>query len=216
MNTKEEQILNSLPEHFAISPEIQTISRDVADNHIQLEEIIDDVSNQFYVDTATWGLPIWEEELEIIPERMDLYSRREQIKSELTNQSPTTFRSLEREVNRFLENGVSQVRMIPYEYAFNITVPLASIREWIPHKLLQKVEELKPAHLEALYIAIAERVKLIGRTATYNYPVHYPITNTFYVEPVKGIGVAYKAVIKDGSHTYPVYYPITGTFYCSE
>ncbi|QNK87739.1 DUF2313 domain-containing protein [Sporosarcina sp. resist] len=214
--TRLERMKSYLPPHFAESREIQAILEVGNDLFEETSKVLDDVLNQFFVETATWGIPKWEDELDIMPTEVDLETRRNQIISKLTSQTPTNYRAIEREINRFLRSPSSKVRLIKGRYAMEIIIPLDQITEWLPVKLTNAIEEMKPAHLAALFVGMADGINAIITTKEYTFPVPYPITGTFHTSSINGIASKVSAVAESSAYANPVPYPITGTFYCSE
>lgn len=144
--TRLERMKSYLPEHFAESREIQAILEDGNERFEETSKVLDDVLNQFFVETATWGLPKWEDELEIMPTETELRIRRSRVISKLTNQIPANYRAIEKEVNQFLRNPSSRVRQLPKTYVLEINIPMIDVREPMA-MIIDAVEEMKPAHL---------------------------------------------------------------------
>ncbi|PIC72540.1 putative phage tail protein [Sporosarcina sp. P17b] len=154
-----ERMKSYLPEHFAKSPEIIAILEDGDRRFNEMDSAMDDVLNQFFVETATWGLDKWEEELEILPSGTEFEERRKRVFSKLISQTPTHYKAIENEINRFLSESTSVVRLIKGRYAMRISVPLAESIDHSYSDIKNKVEEIKPTHLRALYY-FNETVKL--------------------------------------------------------
>ncbi|ARK23317.1 hypothetical protein SporoP37_00500 [Sporosarcina sp. P37] len=210
-----ERMKSYLPEHFAESPEIVAILEDGDRRFGELDSAMDDVLNQFFVETATWGLDKWEDELEILPTTTDIQDRRNKIISELINQTPTNYKVLENEINRFLKNALSRVRLIKGRYAMEITIPLDAIGEWLPKKLTNIIEEMKPAHLKYEILALIEAEAIQVSGYAYDFPVTYPICNTFHTADIPGVLSELLATIDTRSYAFNANYPICGTFVTS-
>ncbi|PID03593.1 hypothetical protein CSV67_02825 [Sporosarcina sp. P2] len=211
-----ERMKSYLPEHFAESPEIIAILEDGDRRFEELNSVMDDVLNQFFVETATWGLDKWEDELEIRPITTDFPARRNQIISKLISQTPTNYKVLENEVNRFLSSPTSRVRLIKGRYAMEITIPLTDINEWLPAELTKNIEDMKPTHLAALFLAIADGIIATITTKQYTFSVPYAVTGTFHTEPISGVATKTATEAEEKAYANIVPYPVTGTFYCSE
>lgn len=211
-----ERMKSYLPKHFAESPEIVAILEDGDRRFGELDSAMDDVLNQFFVETATWGLDKWEGEIEIHPTTTDFPARRNQIISKLISQTPTNYKVLENEVNRFLSSPTSRVRLIKGRYAMEITIPLTDINEWLPAESTKNIEDMKPAHLAALFLAIADGIIATIYPKQYTFPVPYPTTGTFYTAPINGVADKVTVETESKSYNYQVPHQITGTFYCSE
>lgn len=113
----------------------------------QLKEAIDDLLAQMFIDTATWGLDIWEKELGLtVDPTRPLERRREQIKAKLRG-SGTTTAFLIQSVAEAYSGGDVEVIEHPEEYRF--TVRFVGVRG-VPQNmvgLMQAINEVKPAHL---------------------------------------------------------------------
>lgn len=210
-----ERMKSYLPEHFAESPEIVAILED-GDRHFgELDSAMDDVLNQFFVETATWGLDKWEKELDILPSDPDFEERRKKIFSKLISQTPTNYKVLENEINRFLKNALSRVRLLKGRYAMEITIPPDEISEWLPKRLTSIIEEMKPAHLAYEILALVETETIQVSSHAYDFPVPYPICNTFHTADIPGILTDIVTKVRTQSYAFDANYPICGTIVTS-
>jgi hypothetical protein len=57
-----DEIIGLLPEFLRESPEYRAIAVAAGKQFDKLEANIDDVLNQFFIDSATWGLSLWEKD----------------------------------------------------------------------------------------------------------------------------------------------------------
>ncbi|MEN1969033.1 putative phage tail protein [Lentibacillus sp. N15] len=76
-----EQLLDLLPEHFSILKEMQEIARIEGKQFNDLHDSVDDLLDQMYIHTATWGLSYWEKRylLPVLSEDTDYKKRRRRI-----------------------------------------------------------------------------------------------------------------------------------------
>lgn len=107
-----------------------------------------DLLNQFYIDTATWGLgTIWEKPLGIPIDLNKSYEdRREVIKAKIRGSGTTTRQMIKNTAEAF-SGGECDVIMHPENYSF--TVQFIGIKG-IPKNMeafKQMLEDIKPAHL---------------------------------------------------------------------
>lgn len=76
-----EQLLDLLPEHFSILKEMQEIARIEGKQFNDLHDSVDDLLDQMYIHTATWGLSYWEKRylLPVLSEDTNYEKRRRRI-----------------------------------------------------------------------------------------------------------------------------------------
>ncbi|MDV9611273.1 DUF2313 domain-containing protein [Clostridioides difficile] len=101
-----------------------------------LRETYDDTFDQFFVDTATWGLDYWENIL-FIKSRFDLSieDRRSNIKAKMRGKGTTTIEVVDVEV--FSNLFSFTLSFITNDCSYNTILELD-----------KKIEEIKPCHLE--------------------------------------------------------------------
>ncbi|NFN81206.1 DUF2313 domain-containing protein [Clostridium botulinum] len=167
---------------------------------------IQDLINQCFVETATWGLDTWEKELGIQSNIGDSYSiRRSRILAKLRGQGTTTIEAIKNICKSFVED----VEVIEHNEEYYFVINLLS-HSGFPNgfeTLYDSIREVKPAHLGVDYIlrAITEtdfRVVMVG--------LQGEIIKTF---PWTPNNLAYKADVKiplmqprslENIKTYPV------------
>lgn len=140
-----ERIMQYLPEYYQNSrvmgaiAEVQGIELDMM--HTALDEIL----KQFFIDTATWGLNLWDEFLGLKTEAYSIEERRRLLKSKLIMQPPVT-----RERFKKLLDGVADsVDVIEHygEYNFDVVLLVKTNLRTAFEKILEQIEDNKPAHL---------------------------------------------------------------------
>lgn len=106
-----------------------------------------DLLNQFFIDTATWGLNLWEKEYGIITDLNKSYEeRREIIKAKKRGQGTITKKLLKDTAEAF-SGGECEILEHPESYSF--TVQFIGIKG-IPKNLAgfkDMLDTIKPAHL---------------------------------------------------------------------
>lgn len=111
-----------------------------------------DILNQFYVDTATWGLDLWERELNIQDTSGDYTERRNRIKLYLAKPVSVTPQFLCTLTNRYLnDKSAAIIEHIP-DYCFDVCFNNGSLFDW--DGLQKAIEIYKPAHLGVKYFAL--------------------------------------------------------------
>lgn len=75
------QLLEMLPEHFAMLKEMQEIAKAEGKQFDNLHKSVDDLLDQMFITTATWGLSYWEKRylMPVLSEDTDYEKRRRRI-----------------------------------------------------------------------------------------------------------------------------------------
>lgn len=111
---------------------------------------IEDLLNQCFVSTATWGLSIWEKELGIVTNLQRSYTeRRNKILGKLRGQGTATALSIKTIAETYAD--IANVIQNYPDYSFMVDLISNSGFPYILEDLYETIEELKPAHLEADY-----------------------------------------------------------------
>ena len=142
-------LINKLPSFYDnnITKPIQN-SFDIEVNSINDE--VDNVLNQFYVDSATLGLDYWERMLGISKNNFDIDTRRENIKAKMRSRGTTTVSAI-KNICEAYSNGIVEVIVNHSDYSFiidfvgTIGIPKAFA------ELDKTIEEIKPCHLAHSY-----------------------------------------------------------------
>lgn len=140
-------LIDLLPDNYAEST--QTVNIQAAFNNLIEKAKTDkeDLFNQLFVNTATWGLTSWERALKIKTDTTKSYaSRRERINAKLRGAGTTTKAMIEQAASAF-SNGEVEVIEDPTNYSFKIKFVGT---KGIPANMADlkvTIEEIKPAHL---------------------------------------------------------------------
>ena len=127
-----------------------------------INENLEDLLNQFFVDSATYGLDKWESMLGISKNNFDIDTRRENIKAKMRSRGTTTV-SVIKNICEAYSNGIVEVIVNHSDYSFVIDfVGTLGIPKAFA-ELDKAIEEIKPAHLAHSYI--------------FNYNTHSDISN---------------------------------------
>lgn len=138
---------------------------------IEIDAIRDKIKNileQFYVDTATWGLDLWEKELNIQDTTGNYSERRNRIKLYLAKPVSVTPRFLTDLVNRYSEKKSAKIIEHNSEYCFKIEVAADDKIDW--DNINKSINLYKPAHL-GFYtsLKIFLLTKIINTVKIINY-----------------------------------------------
>ncbi|PIC59113.1 hypothetical protein CSV80_00895 [Sporosarcina sp. P12(2017)] len=117
--------------------------------------VIEGLTFEMYPQNATWTIDYWEQMLGIKPNKNLLnWQRVQKVLFELNKYYTITRHRMEIIVNEFIENKNATVVDIDGEYAFRVIIPMNN--EFINSysDLKKTVEEMKPAHLKAIFILL--------------------------------------------------------------
>ena len=132
-----------LPEFLQKDGNFSAITSACSMEHEEIRTVLQDIFDQFFVETATWGLSMYERVWGLIPAADETYEyRRKQILIHMAGTSMSTVKFLTQIVNTY---GSGYIKEYNNEYYFNI---YAACND--PAALLKMKEDIgiyKPAHL---------------------------------------------------------------------
>lgn len=154
-------LINKLPSFYDnyITKPIQD-SFSVEANSINDE--VENTLNQFFVDSATYGLDYWEKMLGISKNNFDIQTKRENIKAKMRSRGTTSIEVI-KNICEAYSNGEVEIIVNHSDYSFvidfvgSIGVPKAFA------ELDKTISEIKPCHLAHSY--------------KFNYNTHSNLTN---------------------------------------
>lgn len=115
----------------------------------------DDILDQCFIDSATWGLDIWEEEFALQPEPSDTYEiRRARIKARIIGFGTFTEEKAINLANTFSRTKQAQFIKMYDQYAFRLIYNVDDLISYIDLK--SAFEQMKPAHLLLLILISAK------------------------------------------------------------
>lgn len=125
---------------------------------------LEETLQQFYVDTATWGLVLWENELALTPPAdAPVELRRALINVKLLSLEIMTPERLQAIANQFVSEKTAIIREVPKTYTFFVEVPLDHLG-WT-REMLNALEEVKPAHMAMYLLAQIQSQVVIKHSA---------------------------------------------------
>ncbi|MGO0987747.1 putative phage tail protein [Clostridioides difficile] len=108
----------------------------------------DDLLDQFFIDTATWGLDDWENLLGIkINYKLDFDTRRSNIKAKMRGKGITTIEVIKAISEAYTKTNVD-VEVFSNLFSFTLSFITNNCSYNTILELDKKIEEIKPAHLE--------------------------------------------------------------------
>lgn len=108
----------------------------------------DDLLDQFFIDTATWGLDDWENLLGIkVNYKLDFDTRRSNIKAKMRGRGITTIEVI-KAISEAYTNTNVDVEVFSNLFSFTLSFITNNCSYNTILELDKKIEEIKPAHLE--------------------------------------------------------------------
>ena len=142
-------LINKLPSFYD-----NNITKPIQDSFsVEADLINDEVENtlnQFFVDSATYGLDYWEKMLGISKNNNDIQTRRENIKAKMRSRGTTSIEVI-KNICEAYSNGEVEINVDYSNYSFEI-VFVSTIGVPLSFEELDRViNEIKPCHLAHSY-----------------------------------------------------------------
>lgn len=139
-------ILRYLPYKLQKDYKFYTVNTAESREHENIRLILNDLLDQLFIDTATWGLDYFEEFLNIIPKANDDYqTRRTRIKILLNAHDASTIKFMTDLANKFLTDNSAKIIEHNSEYWFEVFFNIDGLISL--EDLRAAIELYKPAHL---------------------------------------------------------------------
>lgn len=136
-----------LPTYYQSSRVMRAIQDAIANELGNVKFTLTDILNQFFVQTATWGLDYWERELGIPTDPSKPYIwRREVIMAKLRGAGTTTKQMI---INTATAFSSGEVDVIEYPGEYRFEVRFIGVKGIPPNMagFIEMLEQIKPAHL---------------------------------------------------------------------
>ncbi len=169
-------LIERLPDHYQRSAPARELQRVVGLPMDRLWADREDLLDQLWVDTATWGLSWWETWCGIPVDRSAGYElRRSRVKAKLRGRGTTTVELIQATAGAYVDAQI-HVEETPGEHRF--TVVFSDIRSQPPElsELTGSINEIKPAHLDYDYLFVYDWTGVVelsqevrGSTLIYHY-----------------------------------------------
>lgn len=133
----------------------------------ELNLFLEDILNQCFIDSATWGLDLWEEFLSLNSDKsLDYSFRRELIKSKVRGFGVITKQAIKEICEAFALAEV-EVKELPN---FTFEIKFVGMKGVPPNLegLKRRVHELKPAHLLVNYVFVYTNWGEVGKLTWTN------------------------------------------------
>ena len=138
-------VLRYLPHFLAKDPEFKKIQDALSWEHENLRLRLMDVSRQFYIETATWGLSSWERIYQTNPPTGAGYVlRRALVKAKMLGTGVMTVETIKHLCNAFLDKQDAEIDELPEPGTFYLITHsgMAYLNE-----IIRVLSEMSPAHL---------------------------------------------------------------------
>ena len=154
-------LINKLPSFYE-NDIVKSIQNALGVEADSINSTVEDTLNQFFVESATWGLDKWEKMLGIPKNTLDYVTRRENIKAKMRSRGTTSIEVI-KNICEAYSYGEVEIIVNYSDYSFivnfvgSIGVPKAFA------ELDKTIEEIKPCHLAHSY--------------KFNYNTNFNISN---------------------------------------
>lgn len=153
-------LINKLP-YFYDNDITKPIQNSFTVEANSINDEVENTLNQFFVDSATFGLDYWEKMLGISKNNNDIQTRRENIKAKMRSRGVSSFKLI-KNICEAYSNGEVEINVDHSNYSFEI-IFVSTIGVPLSFDELDKViNEIKPCHLAHSY--------------KFNYNTHKDIT----------------------------------------
>lgn len=140
-------LIDMLPSFYYNSDFVKAYMSSQTVEYDFIKESIEDLVNNLYVNTATWGLDYLEEELGLETDKSKSYEeRRERIKAKKRGNGTTTIKMLKDTALAF-ECGEVEVTEMYNDYIFKLKFVSQKGRPKNLDDFKNAIDEIKPAHL---------------------------------------------------------------------
>lgn len=140
-------LIDYLPEFYLDIKQMKELQRTLGYEVGEASYVLKDCLNQFFIETATWGLDRWEKVFGVTTDKSRSYEyRREVILAKLRGFGTTT-KDMIKSVAIAFSGGEVEIQEYPSEYRF--VIQFVGVKG-IPKNmagLIAAIDEIKPAHL---------------------------------------------------------------------
>lgn len=151
MRQNEVNILKYLPAFPANDKNFKAVADSCSTEHEFIRQELQDIFQQFFVTTATWGLVYWERILDIVPNQNDTYvQRRKRILLRLQSNQTSTIEYMTMIAKRYFNTAATvKIEEDNANYAFRL---IADAVSYDMEGLIEAIDTYKPAHLALVIV----------------------------------------------------------------
>lgn len=151
-------LMQLLPKRYDKSPNTVAIQQALGVEVDKITEAWQEMLLQLNVETATWGLTLWEQQYGLSNGGKSMEQRREAILAKMRGVGTATVDMIRRVVQSYYQRPVEILEVAP-EYKFIIIIDGEEMVNLRRSDVDRALWEIKPAHLEHEYLA---RTKVQG------------------------------------------------------
>lgn len=172
-------ILAYLPRFLEMDPDFHATNHADSKEHDRIRLLLQDLLDQIYIDTATWGLPLWESLAEITVHNDALDWRRNEVKAKIRATRSVTQPFLQTVAEMFIVGKSIRVVDVPTDYRIDIELGDGTVTSW--QRLEQALRVWVPAHIGWMYIARTDAALnfYVGAIATVADIIHIEAQTDF-------------------------------------
>lgn len=209
-SSKGRRFLEYLSPIYEQSAIMQTIIDTIGQEWDDVNELVDEVCNQLFPQTATWGIVYWEALLRIpINKSVPLEQRRARILAKMQTRWPVTRKRMEDLINQFVQFKDARIKERYAEYYIDIILPFSGFNFT---EITRLVDDVKPAHLATNYEARAKELALTIATNPRSWHFNYPLTNEVTMATKPGKSLPGSLQLHSRDRAWKLDYPLTNTF----
>jgi hypothetical protein len=151
MRQNQVNILKYLPEFLAKDQDFKAVADTCSEEHDLIRLELQDIFQQFFVETATWGLSYYENILEITTNKSDTYAqRRKKILLRYQANQTSTVEYMTTLASRYFSMAANvEIKEDNANYAFRI---IADAVSFDIAGLIEAINTYKPAHLACIIV----------------------------------------------------------------
>jgi hypothetical protein len=132
-----------LPEFLQSDPNFKAVADACSLEHENIRVGLQDIFNQFFINTATWGLSMYESVLDLTPAADEIIEyRRKQILVRLSGLGMSTVAFLTKIINTYGSGYIQEYNDHYYFNVYTVTQDAVAVQ-----KMKEDINTYKPAHL---------------------------------------------------------------------
>ena len=152
MRQNQVDILKYLPFFLAKDNRFNAVNTADSIEHDRLRLKVQELLQQLFIDTATWGLQLWEEFCGIVPDTtQDYKTRRDKVLAILNGKQTVTLEFITYLVNRYVADNTGAILPHYEQYYIDIMLPDGKVTSF--EELEKMLRIYMPAHIGWYYVA---------------------------------------------------------------
>ena len=158
-----------VPGYHLACAQSRALIETLADASLEAKAALYDVMDQFFVETATWGLDLWEQQVGIETDRgLSHESRRAEIKQKLVASGQTTSEMVRQLAETITGYEARVIVNTDYSFSLKFLGEKTELADIDVEGLRSVVEQIKPAHLRFVISGVTwGDIESVGLTWQY-------------------------------------------------